>query len=86
METGGVGVVSELRVGDIVQVTDERPGLLGALLMVEEVKAWGVQGYIHHVASFEESARIYLRLEHHRFERVGRAVLIPADFDSEVTP
>lgn len=48
--------VTELRPGDIVQITDERPGLLGALLMVDEVKSWGIQGFIHHVNSFEELA------------------------------
>ncbi len=75
--------MSELVPGDIVQITDERPGLVGALLLVEEVKGWGVQGFIHHVASFDESTRIYLRLEHGRFERIGHAVLIPADHISE---
>lgn len=73
----------ELAPGDIVQITDERPGLVGALLMVEEVKTWGVQGFIHHVASFQESSRIYLRLEHNRFERIGRAVMVPADVVGE---
>ncbi|MFA5608500.1 MAG: hypothetical protein WDA07_15245 [Leucobacter sp.] len=75
--------MSDLRPGDIVQITDERPGLLGALLMVEEVKPWGVQGFIHHVTSFEESTRIYLRLEHGRFERIGAAVMVPADVGAD---
>lgn len=65
--------------GDIVQITDERAGLVGALLMVEEVKAWGVQGFIHHIESFEESTRIYLRVGFGRFERIGQAVMVPAD-------
>ena len=69
-----------LRPGDIVQITDSsRHGILGALLMVETVKPWGIQGFIHHVDTFDESKRLYLRLEHVQFERVGRAVLVPAD-------
>ena len=69
----------QLQPGDVVQITDERPGIRGALLLVEEVRTWGVQGFIHHVNTFEESSRIYLRLEHHQFERIGRAVLAPID-------
>lgn len=70
--------------GDIVQINDqERPGLIGALLLVEEVRAWGVQGFIHHINTFNEATRIYLRLKHDQFERVGRAVLVPADLYNE---
>ena len=65
--------------GDIVQIIQERPGLVGALLLVEEVKPWGVQGFIHNVASFEESDRIYLRLTWESVERIGAAVMVPGD-------
>lgn len=68
--------------GDIVQITESRKGLIGAFVLVEEVKTWGVQGFIHHVASFNESKRTYLRLSNNEFERVGRAVLLPKDFDA----
>lgn len=75
--------MDELLPGDIVQITDERPGLLGAFLLITEVKSWGAQGFVHHVASFDESRQIYLRLEHDKFERVGRAVLVPAEIATE---
>lgn len=65
--------------GDVVQITDERPGIVGAFLMVDEVKPWGVTGFIHTVKTFEESTRIYLRLQTGCFERLGRAVMMPAD-------
>lgn len=67
------------RPGDIVQIVQERPGLVGALLLVEEVKPWGVQGFVHHVESFEESTRIYLRLTWEAVERIGAAVIVPGD-------
>lgn len=70
--------------GDIVQINEqERPGLIGALLLVEEVRAWGVQGFVHHVNTFNEATRIYLRLNRNQFERVGRAVLVPSDLYNE---
>lgn len=62
-----------------MQITDERPGLLGAFLLVDEVKAWGVQGFIHSVQSFDASAQIWLRLSHGKFERVGRAAITPEE-------
>jgi hypothetical protein len=71
--------MDDLKPGDVVQVTDERTGIVGAFMMVEEVKPWGIQGFIHHIDTFENARRLYLRLEHGRFERIGRAALIPAD-------
>lgn len=67
--------------GDVVQITDERIGLVGAFVMVDEVRSWGVQGFVHHIESFEEARQIWLRLEHGRFERVGRAALAPEGTD-----
>lgn len=67
--------------GDVVQITDERLGLVGAFLLVDEVRSWGVQGFVHHVKSFEEARQIWLRLESGRFERVGRAALAPEGSD-----
>ena len=67
--------------GDVVQITDERRGLVGAFLLVDEVRSWGVQGFVHHVESFEEARQIWLRLEFGTFERVGRAALVPEGSD-----
>lgn len=71
-------MTEQIHPGDIVQITDERPGLVGAFVLAEDVKAWGIQGFVHSVTSFDESTRIYLRLTYDQFERVGRAVLVPA--------
>ena len=68
--------------GDVVQITDERRGLVGAFLLVDEVRSWGVQGFVHHVESFEEARQIWLRLEFGKFERVGRAALAAEGGDS----
>jgi hypothetical protein len=63
--------------GDVVQITNERAGLVGAFMLVEEVRSWGVIGFIHHVSSFEQSSQIPLRLSHGMFEYIGPAVLAP---------
>lgn len=72
---------TDLSPGDVVQITDERPGLVGAFLLVDEVRSWGVQGFVHHVESFEETRQIWLRLESGKFKRVGRADLAPEGSD-----
>lgn len=75
--------IHSVRVHDVVQITDERPGLKGAFFLVTEVRSWGAQGFIHHVASFEESHMIFLRLRWDQFEVIGRAVLVSEDQETD---
>lgn len=74
-------MTADLRPGDIVQITNERPGLVGAFLLVTEAKTWGVQGFVHNVTTFTDADRIYLRLKHGQYEYIGRAHLVPADLE-----
>jgi hypothetical protein len=71
----------EVEVGDVVQVVEAhgRMGWVGALVIVTEVKSFGVQGFVHSIKSHDEAARIYIRLAWKDIERVGSAALIPAD-------
>lgn len=66
--------------GDIVQITNERPGLVGAFLLVEDVRPWGVLGFVHHPGDFTKAQQIPLRLTNGNFELVGRAAVLPDDF------
>ena len=69
--------MSGIKPGDVVQVVDERPGLIGAFLLVEEVRPWGVRGFVHHVEDFENNTAIYLRLSFGQVEQIGKADLVP---------
>lgn len=71
--------------GDVVQIVDERPGLIGAFVLVDEVKPWGVQGFVHSVTTFDESAQIWLRLTFSQITKIGHAVMVPAGFEEERT-
>ena len=73
----------EIKPGDIVQIVDERLGLVGAFVLVDEVKSFGIQGFIFNVVSFEESNQIWLRLNWGQIERVGRATIVPFDPESD---
>lgn len=69
----------ELKVGDIVQLDPEKTGnkmFAACLMIVSEVKAWGVQGYVQSLgANGEPGSQAYYRAATGTFERThGKAV------------
>lgn len=67
-----------VEVRDVVQITDESHHWFGALIIVSEIKSFGVQGFApipHNDGS--GTGQAYIRLETGKFERVGKAVLAP---------
>ena len=71
--------MDEIKVGDIVQITDETNRWYPCLLIVDEVKSWGIQGYITIPTNDDEwNGNAYYRIENGKFEKVGSAVLVPA--------
>lgn len=72
---------ARLSKGDVVQLTDTRNlGFAGCMLIVTEVKAWGVQGYVQLPGTRTAfGPQAYYRAETHEFKRIGRAVFqVPA--------
>ena len=64
-----------IEVGDIVQATPESDWSC-ALVVVTEVKSWGVQGF----TQVPRGGRAYIRLAFEKFEKTGgKAVFMPAD-------
>lgn len=65
--------------GDVVQISPEHNNYPGFLLVVTELKEWGVQGYLLHTEDFfacrfEDKA--YLRVRWENMEYVGRLAWI----------
>jgi sporulation protein YlmC with PRC-barrel domain len=59
-------------VGDIVQV-DPMKAVFGAcMVVVTEVKAWGIQGYVN----IPMQGDAYIRLEWDKIDYIGDAVLV----------
>lgn len=60
---------------DVIQLNPEYSHGWGPLLcIVEKVHAWGVTCYaIHPEKRFEPPARMYLRVEHDHYVRIGKA-------------
>lgn len=71
-----------MRSGDIIQITDPADPWFPCLLIVSEVKLWGVQAYAliptcNH--GRESPGRAYRRLKTNIFTLVGSAVIIAGD-------
>jgi hypothetical protein len=64
--------------GDIVQITDQAHPWFPAVLVVDEVKVWGVQAYVLMPESNvppSSCSQAFNRLRWGTFERVGAAVI-----------
>jgi hypothetical protein len=59
--------------GDIIQITDENHEWYTGLLVVDEVKPWGVQAYLPMIP---KSGAAFIRLKSGSFEKVGTAVIV----------
>lgn len=69
--------MSDLKAGDVVQITDPTHHWYPSLIIVSEPKAWGIQGYAIIPTNGEESnGQAYIRLKHGGYEYVGKAVVI----------
>ena len=67
---------------DIVQITEVEHPWYPALLIVDEVKVWGVQAYVNIPMSNEDNgllSQAFNRLENGSFEKVGHCCIIPVE-------
>jgi hypothetical protein len=67
--------------GDVFQINEKhgRDGWVGALVMAEEIKSFGIQGFVHVVKNHNEYGRAYIRLNWEEIDFVGHAPLVPQD-------
>ena len=68
-----------VKVGDVVQANEKTGIWTGSLLIVSEVKDWGVQAGL----LIPGQGTAYMRLRHGEYERIGAAVLVPSDEDED---
>ena len=62
---------------DVIQVNMNAANIswIGCLMIVDEVKDWGVQAYLH----VPMKGDAYLRLKHGEYDVIGKAVLVHPD-------
>lgn len=70
----------EAKKGDIIQITDKSDKWFPCLLVVSEVKSWGVQGYVT-IPHSESVGNAYYRIEKGKYEVVGFAVIVAGTSD-----
>lgn len=65
---------------DIVQIVDEKHPWYPSLLIVSEVKTWGVQAYclIPQSNGENQTVQAYNRLKNEQVEKVGEAIVVSA--------
>ena len=66
-----------MKEGDIVQITDEQHPWYPALIIVTELKGWGVMGYALIVTNDETpNGQAYIRIKNEQYEPVGHALVV----------
>ena len=64
----------ELKRGSIIQANENAGEWCGTVLIVDEVKDWGVQAFVH----IPMRGDAYIRLKHYQYDVLGgEAVLMP---------
>lgn len=63
-----------VKVGSVIQVKETVPAWGGCLMIVQEVKEWGVQCYMR--LPGREMKTTYLRLNHSEYYVIGEAELV----------
>jgi hypothetical protein len=82
-----------INVGSIVQLDPEKtknPAFAGCLMIVTEVKSWGVKGYVQTLGSWDPRGKItmggqaYYRAENGTFEKTcGEAIWMEKDTEQQ---
>ncbi len=65
--------------GDVIQITDERHAWFPCLMLVTEVKSWGVQACVLVPESNDGSHKpssAYNRIRFEQIEKVGKAIVV----------
>jgi hypothetical protein len=61
-------MTESINIGDIVQVNPEKEMFGACLVVVTEVKSWGIQGYVQNASV---AGQAYIRLKNEDFEHTG---------------
>lgn len=68
---------------DIVQIIEEKHPWYPALLIVSEVKSWGVMAYclMPQSNAVNQTVQAFIRIPNEQVQKVGEAVVVKADED-----
>jgi len=66
--------MAKVKKNDVIQINEKcaNTGWIGCLMIVDEVKSWGVQAYLR----IPMQGDAYLRLKHDEYDVIGKAALV----------
>lgn len=66
--------MAKVKKNDVIQINEKFKGTgwIGCLMIVDEVKSWGVQAYLH----VPMQGDAYLRIKHEEYDVIGVAALV----------
>ena len=66
--------MKKVKKNDVIQINENfnGSGWVGCLMIVDEVKNWGVQAYLH----VPMQGDAYLRIKHGEFDVIGKAAMV----------
>lgn len=71
-----------MNINDVVQIDPEHDKCFGGCFMiVTEVYAWGVQGYVQIPSKGDKGGQAYYRCKFENFHPIGRAEWVANKFD-----
>ena len=72
---------NNVKKNDVIQINEKFKGTgwIGCLMIVDEVKSWGVQAYLH----VPMQGDAYLRLKHEDYDVIGKAALVAKEDEED---
>lgn len=66
--------MENVKKNDVIQINEKFKGTgwIGCLMIVDEVKSWGVQAYLH----VPMQGDAYLRIKHGEYDVIGKAAMV----------
>ena len=64
----------QVKKNDVIQINEKFKGTgwIGCLMIVDEVKSWGVQAYLH----VPMQGDAYLRIKHGEYDVIGKTAMV----------
>ena len=66
--------MEKVKKNDVIQINEKFKGTgwIGCLMIVDEVKSWGVRAYLH----VPMQGDAYLRIKHGEYDVIGKAAMV----------
>lgn len=69
--------------GDVFQINEKhsghRTGWIGCFVLAEQVKSWGIKGFVAWPENHFKQSKAHIRLEWHEIDFIGHATMVPED-------